>query len=278
MLDGLDSVTEVLSSVEGVKIVPFSMELVASVFATLLVGMVAIGGLLRLLDKMMSKSVKLHSIHSYVRSSVRIGLWFFLILILADMVGIPVTSVLALLGVAGLAVSLALQNTLSNLAGGLQVLVAKPFVVGDYIDTDTDSGTVTEIGLAYSKLTTVDNKEVLVPNHTIASSKIVNYTANGKRRVDLTFSAAYDIPTKRVKQAIFSVIDSLPEICQDPAPEVYLSEFGESAIRYVSRVWVETEHYWSVYFAMMEGVREAFDADNIEMPLPYLNVRMVDKD
>lgn len=249
-------------------------ELVFRAFVILLLGALGIPVLLRILAKVLAKSKALASLQSYILSSARVGLWFLLFLIVADALGIPVSSIFALLGVAGLAMSLALQNTLSNLAGGMQVMLSRPFEVGDYIDTDQGSGKVAEIGLAYSKLTTVDNKEVLIPNHLIASSKIINHTAAGLRRVDLIFPVSYDVPTQKVRQAILEVTSEKKEIHQDPAPEVFLVEYGDSALSFSLRAWTSADDYWPVYFHLMEEVRESFARHHIEIPYQHLNVHL----
>ncbi len=265
LAEGMEALTALSSTTE---------EVIFRAFVILLLGALAIPSLLRLLAKVLAKSKALASLQSYIISSARACLWFLLILMVADAVGIPVSSIFALLGVAGLAVSLALQNTLSNLAGGLQVLLSRPFEVGDYIDTDQGSGKVAEIGLAYSKLSTVDNKEVLIPNHLIASTKIVNHTASGLRRVDLVFPASYQAPTKTVRQAILEVTEGVKEILQDPAPEVFLTEFADSAILFTLRAWTNTDDYWPVRHRLMEEVRESFVKYHIEIPYKQVDIHM----
>ncbi|MFI3251254.1 MAG: mechanosensitive ion channel family protein, partial [Eubacteriales bacterium] len=129
----------------------------------------------------------------------------------------------------------------------------------------------------YSKLTTVDNKEILIPNYLMAASKIVNYTANGCRRVDLKFTASYHAPTEQVKASIFKAISAVPEVRTDPPPEVHLWDLGDHGVTYVSRVWADTPDYWKVHFALMEGVRERFLLDGIEIPYRHLDVTVVEK-
>ena len=240
-----------------------------------IIGAILIRYAMRLTDKLLSRFKNIALVRVYIRSTINISLWVVLIMIVLDSFGVPITSLVALLGVFGLAVSLALQNTLSNLAGGIQVLVTKPFEVGDYIDTQHGNGTVTEIGLAYSKLVTVDNKAVLIPNSQIASSNIVNYTSTGMRRVDITVTASYDAPTKVVKQAAMEAVDKFPQVKMDPAPPVvWLSEYQSSAIAYVIRAWVDVDDYWTVYFGIMEELRNTFEAHDVEMTYNHLNVHM----
>ncbi|MFI3253433.1 MAG: mechanosensitive ion channel family protein [Eubacteriales bacterium] len=248
------------------------------VFIILLIAAFGIPILLKMCGKILDKSKSLCKIQSYILSTIRIFLWSFVALMAADSFGIPVNSIFGLLGVVGIALSLALQNTLSNFAGGLQVLVSQPFQVGDYIDTDQGSGTVTEIGLAYSKLTTVDSKEILVPNALMSSSKIINYTASGLRRVDMFFPTSYDAPTQRVRESILEVVATLEKIHKDPEPVVYLYEFGDSAIVHTLRVWTDTADYWETYFALQEGVRESFARHDIEIPFNQMVVHLPSKE
>ena len=229
----------------------------------------------RCLNRILAKGKIEKSLHSFLRNSVNILLWFLFVLIMASAVGIDVTSLVAVLSVAGLAVSLAVQGSLSNLAGGIQVLTAKPFKVGDYIETNSVSGTVKEIGMAHTKLVTVDNKLIYIPNSEIAGAKIINYNPEELRRVDLVFSASYDDPTERVIDSIRSVIEAHPKALRDPEPFVRLSAFKDSCIDYTVRVWCETGDYWNLYYDLLEQVRTAFDRDGITMTYPHMNVHLL---
>lgn len=241
-----------------------------------LVGIICIRYTMRLTDKILLRFKNIALVRVYIRSTVKIMMWVILCLIVLDSLGVPIASLVALLGIFGLAVSLALQNTLSNLAGGIQILASKPFEVGDYIDTQHGSGTVSEIGLAYSKLVTVDNKAVLIPNSQLSNSNIVNYTSNGIRRVDITITASYDAPTQAVRAAAMEAIAKFPQVKTEPVePVVYLSEYQSSAIAYVIRVWVDVADYWDVYFGMMEELRITFEQHNVEMTYDHVNVHMV---
>ncbi len=242
----------------------------------ILAGMVIIRILLRIVDQMLDKASHLNSLRVYIRSVIKVLLWFVLVLIVAPSFGINVTSLIALLSVAGLAVSLALQNTLSNLAGGIMVLLAKPFEVGDFIESEGISGTVAGVDLAYTTVVTPDNKEVFVPNSHISAAKITNYNRLGKRRVDLNFTASYDAPTAVVKQAIQEVVDAQGErILAEPASAILLTEYQASSIQYTVRVWVKADDYWTVNGAINEGVRESFARHGVEMTYEHVNVHLV---
>lgn len=268
---------DVNAILSGVTIGAITFEGIIRAVLLTLIGMVAIRILLNILDKTLEHSKNLADLRVYIRSVAKILLWFILILTVAPALGVNVTSLVALLSVAGLAVSLALQNTLSNLAGGIMVLLTKPFVVGDFIESEGISGTVSGVDLAYTSIITGDNKEIFVPNSHISAAKIINYNRLGKRRVELKFTASYDAPTATVKKAIQEVLDTLPQIMEDPAPVIYLTQYQASSIEYMVRVWTTTEEYWNVYFAIQEGVRESFDRNNVEMTYEHLNVHLVEK-
>ncbi|MGE4276638.1 MAG: mechanosensitive ion channel family protein [Lawsonibacter sp.] len=254
-----------------------SLGTILRVLILALVGVIAIRILMKLVDRMLEKSKALSPLRVYIRSVVRIGLWFLLVLVLAESVGIHTASIIALLSVAGLAVSLALQNTLSNVAGGIMLLVTRPFQVGDYVEADGMGGTVSAIDLSYTTFITIDYKKIFVPNSQVAAAKITNYTVMGKRRVDMTFTASYDAPTQAVKEAIQEVLDTIPQLMADPAPEIRLSEYQASSIQYLVRVWTATADYWTVYYAILEGVRDSFARHGVEMTYDHLNVHLLEK-
>ena len=244
--------------------------------ALILIGLIVIRIIMNIVDKMLDKATRLNALRTYIRSVAKILLYFVLVLTVAPSFGINVTSLIALLSVAGLAVSLALQNTLSNLAGGIMVLLSKPFEVGDFIESEGISGTVAGVDLAYTTIVTVDNKEVFVPNSHISAAKITNYNRLGKRRVDLNFTASYDAPTATVKKAIQEVVDAQGSlILSDPAPVILLTEYQASSIQYTVRVWVDAANYWTVNGNINEGVRESFARHGVEMTYEHVNVHLV---
>ena len=254
-----------------------TMDKVVHVLLLILVGVVVIRVVLKLLDRVLARSKSLKSLSRYIHSVAKISMAFILVLMVAEDVGIHTTSLVAMLSVAGLAVSLALQNTLSNVAGGIMLLVTTPFQVGDYVEADGISGTVHAIDLSYTAILTIDGKEIFVPNSQLSGTKIINYTILGRRRVDLNFTASYDAPTATVKQAIGEVLEDIPQIITDPAPEIHLSDYQASSIQYVVRAWTTAADYWTVYYAIQEGVREAFDRHGVEMTYDHLNVHILDR-
>ena len=272
------NVDETLSDL-GVKVNLGALTLnkVVHVLLLALIGVVVIRVILKLLDGMLARSKSLKSLSRYIHSVAKIAMTFILVLMVAEDMGIHTTSLVAMLSVAGLAVSLALQNTLSNVAGGIMLLVTNPFQVGDYVEADGISGTVHAIDLSYTAILTIDGKEIFVPNSQLSGTKIVNYTVLGRRRVDLNFTASYDAPTATVKQAIGEVLEDIPQIITDPAPEIHLSDYQASSIQYVVRAWTTAADYWTVYYAIQEGVREAFDRHGVEMTYDHLNVHILDR-
>lgn len=242
-----------------------------------LAGWLIIKLLMRTADRLLDRSKALAPVKMYIRSALRVFLWFLLALMLAGTLGVEVTSIIAMLSVVGLAVSLALQNTLGNLAGGLVLLVAKPFVVGDYVEADGINGTIAAIDLAYTTFITPDNKKIFVPNSQLSATKITNYNTLGRRRMDVKFTASYDAPTAQVRTAIEAALSAVPGVLDDPAPVIYVSEYQASSIEYLTRLWTESGDYWDVYYALLEGVRESFARHGVEMTYNHLNVHLVEK-
>ena len=224
-------------------------------------------------DKLLGRSKLDKSLHGLTRSFTKILLLFITVMVVAGSLGIDTSSLLAVLSVAGLAASLALQDSLSNLASGINILLTKPFVVGDYITAGSYSGTVEEIRIAYTRLATPENQVVMIPNRTVTASVIINYSTQGKRRLDLTISASYDAPTELVLEALREAA-AISQVLPDEPSMFRLSGYGDSAINYLLRVWTTTADYWDAYFDILERVRTSFEARGIEMTYPHLNVHM----
>ena len=230
------------------------------------------------LKKFLKKSPKLDrldvSLRSFLTSFASIVLYVVLVITIAMVLGVPATSFITILASCGVAVGLALQGSLSNFAGGIMILLFKPFKVGDFIEAAGECGVVDEITVVYTVLLTGDNKRITVPNGTLTNSVIENYSAEDLRRVDLTFTAGYDCDVAKVKAVIEQVIAVQPQALKEPAPLVRLSKHGDSALEYVTRVWCKNEDYWTVYFDVTEGVKRAFDDNNISIPFPQMDVHI----
>lgn len=240
----------------------------------LLICLVGVKVLMGLFTRALAKSKVDKTLHTFLRSAVHILLYLLTALIVADQLGIPVTSLIAALSVAGLAISLAVQGALSNIAGGIMILLTKPFVAGDYVEAGSVSGTVDEIGLSYTKFLTPDNKTVFAPNSDVAAAKIINYTNAAQRRLEIKVNASYDSPTESVKKALFAAAARHEEICAEPPVFTGISDYKDSSIEYVLRAWVPTADYWTVYFALMEEIREEFEKGAVQMSYPHMNVHL----
>lgn len=231
--------------------------------------------LIKGLNKGLEKSRIEKSLYAFLRSSAKILLWFVTVVIVVSSLGIDPTSLIAILSIAGLAISLSVQNSLSNLAGGITILITKPFAVGDYVEIGATAGIVQEIDMAYTKLNTMDNRRIFIPNSTVVGSQVTNYATESQRRVDLVFSASYEDSIENVKAAILSVIMNHPKTLKDPEPFVRVQGYKDNAIEYVTRVWCENADYLDVYYDIMEQTKAAFDANGIEMTYPHMNIHMI---
>lgn len=237
------------------------------------VGLIAVKLLLRLFDRGLERSKLDRTMFAFVRTIMRVLLYSLLVLIAASSLGIDVSSLVALVSVISLAISLAVQNTLSNVVGSITLLATHPFHVGDYIEVGSDSGTVEEITMSYTKLATPDGKRVYIPNSDAASARICNYSVEGKRRIDLYFTASYGDDTEKVKNAILKAASGMKRL-ENTEPMVYLNEFQDSSVQYFLQLWVKTEDYWATRFALNEAVRREFDAQGISIPFPQLDIRV----
>lgn len=211
---------------------------------------------------------------SFLDGFMNICLKLLLVLMIMNYVGLSTSGIIALLGSAGIAVGLALKESLSNFAGGVIILFIRPFNVGDYIEGAGESGKVDKIGIFYTHMSTVDNKQILVPNGTLANGIVRNYTAQEMRRVDLTFCVGYDQDIRAVKNAIFSVINKEELILNEPEPFVAVSELADSSVNFITRVWTETDNYWKVYYSLLENVKIKFDEENISIPYPQMSIHV----
>ncbi len=215
-----------------------------------------------------------NSLRSFLGSFSSIMLYFVLIITVAMILGVPATSFITILASCGVAIGLALQGSLSNFAGGLMILLFKPFKVGDFIEASGECGTVVEISVVYTVILTPDNKRITIPNGSLTNSVIENYSSEELRRVDMTFSTGYECDIEKTKKVIAEVIANHPKTLKDPEPFIRVSAHGDSALTYVVRVWCKSENYWDVNFDIIEGVKEAFDKNNISIPYPQMDVHV----
>ena len=244
------------------------------IFTALLIflcGIVVIRIVLSVLNKFLKAGKLEKAAHTLIKSLARVVLYLLLALMVADGLGIDVTGVIALASVLTLSVSLALQNALANVFGGFTLLSTAPFHSGDYVEIDTDAGTVVEIGMTYTKLQTPDNKLISIPNSTVVSSDIVNYSITGTRRVDISVTAVYTEDARKVMDALIQAATH-DKVLLDPAPVSVIDSYGDSTVRYSLRVWTKTDDYWDVRNAIMVNIKTVFDAQGIKMVYPHIHV------
>ena len=214
------------------------------------------------------------TIRSFLDTFLEVILKGLVVLVVLEYVGIKTTGVAALVASAGVAIGLALQGSLSNFAGGLVILLIRPFNVGDYVEGAGHNGVIEKIGMFYTHMVSVDNKLILVPNGTLANGSIVNYSAKELRRVDLTFGVGYEQDILKVKRVLSNIVEAHDLILKTPEPFIALSNHGDSAINFVVRVWVNNSDYWKVHFDLLESVKLAFDNEDISIPYPQMDLHI----
>lgn len=227
----------------------------------------------KLISRILEKSKLEKAGHTLIRTLIKVFLILLLGLIVAAKLGIDVTGVVALASVLTLAISLSVQNLLTNVIGGFTLLSTKPFKSGDYVEIAGQQGTVQEISMTYTKLATPDNKITSIPNSSVVSAQITNFSASGTRRVDVAVSAAYTADPETVIAALCEA-GCVKGILEDPAPFAAVVNYGQSAIDYTLRVWCKTDDYWDVHFAINKNIKSVFAEKGVEMTYPHLNVHL----
>ncbi len=225
-------------------------------------------------EKAMQKANVDAGVQSFIKSALRIVLYIVLAFIIISYLGIATTGIAALFASAGVTVGLALQGSLSNLAGGVLILILKPFKIGDYIVACGEEGTVTDIEIFYTKLSTVDNRKIVIPNGALSNSNITNVSHEEFRRVDLVLGVSYESDVKTVKNILADIAAKNEMVLKDRDINIYINEFAASSIDFGFRVWTKAENYWTLKWQLMEDVKAAFDANNIEIPFNQLDVNM----
>lgn len=266
---------ETIQNILGFGVGEFTLGGILNAIIILVICVLVMRILNSLIGKMLDKSTKIDkTICGFIKTAARILLWALAIIIVCDSLGISTTSLVALLSVVTLALSLSVQNIMSNLFSGITLLFTKPFGVGDYVDISGKAGTVKSVGLFYTVLDTVDNTVVSIPNADATAASVINYSREPKRRVDLKVCASYDSATEDVKAAVLDAINQNPKILSDPEPFVKISGYNASDIEYTVRVWCSGADYWDVYFNLHEKVREAFAEHGVQMAYNQIDVHM----
>jgi small conductance mechanosensitive channel len=250
-------------------------------------GMRLFGGILALaigffivhwIVKLMDRSPRLSKIEptlrGFLKSLIKCVLYVVVILTAASIMGIPLTSFITLLASAGVAISLAMQGALGNFVGGLTILLLKQFRVGEYVKVGDVDGTVRNIGILYTELTTPDNRHISMPNSALTGTAVVNYTREGTRRVDITFSVSYPSDIDSVKQTLLGAVSQTNGLLSEPTPIIRLNECASSSLDFTVKVWCKASDYWLVKWDLTENGKKALDAAGIEIPYPQLDVHM----
>lgn len=240
----------------------------------LIVGMWVIKFLTRLATKVMDKRNMDASLKPFFRSLINITLKTLLVISVLTMLGIAMTSFIAILGAAGLAIGMALSGMLSNFAGGVVLLVFRPFKVGDFIEAQGHSGTVQEIQIFNTVLKTPDNKTIIIPNGGLSTNSMTNFSTEARRRVDWVFGIAYGDDYNKAKNVIKSLCDSDTRILKDPEVFIALSELDDSSVNLVVRAWANSSDYWDIFFDMNEKVYKTFEKEGINIPFPQMDVHL----
>jgi small conductance mechanosensitive channel len=236
----------------------------------------------RMLARLISKMIGRLLIHTkldiilveFVQQLVNALLLIVVIIAALDQMGVNTTSLIAILGAAGLAIGLALQGSLQNFAAGFLLLLFRPFKAGDFIEAANTMGVVEKISIFSTIMRTGDNKEVIVPNGAIYSNNIINYSARPTRRIDLVFGIGYDDDMKKARDVIAAVLAEEERVLTDPAPVIAVSELAANSVNFVVRPWVKTDDYWPVRFALTEKIKQAFDDQGITIPYPQMDVHL----
>lgn len=246
----------------------------AVALAIFIIGGWVVSQIMRVIDKMMNLRKIDEALQGFLQAIIRTVFKFVVLLIAVEQLGIDTTSLLALLGAAGLAVGLALKDSLSSFAAGVMLIMFKPFTIGNFVEAGGVAGVVERITVFNTIFRTGDNKEIIVPNAQIYGGTIINYSAKPTRRIDLKMGIGYGDDMKKAREVILQVIANEERVLKDPEPVVAVHELGESSVNFVVRPWVNTADYWPVYWALTENIKAAFDENNITIPFPQRDVHI----
>ncbi len=251
----------------------YGLKIIAAILV-LIVGFWIIGMVMRGIAKAMQRQNVDPSLSPFIKSVTSVALKAMLFISVAGMMGIEMTSFIAILGAAGLAVGMALSGTLQNFAGGVMILLFKPFKVGDYIDAQGYSGTVNQIQIFNTVLKTPDNKTIIIPNGGLSTSSMTNYSTESRRRVDWTVGIAYGDDTDKAKALMRKLLDEDERILKDPEAFIALSALADSSVNFTVRAWVNASDYWPVFFQFNENVYKTFNKEGINIPFPQMDVHV----
>ncbi len=242
--------------------------------------LIAVKVILKIFDNLIKKSKIDQLVCKILRIAIKAFLLFTVVIIILSSLGISVSSLIAALSVIGVALSLAIQDFLSNVFGGLQIISNHPFKVGDYVEAGGEAGSVREVGLFYTKLDTPDKKLIQIPNSKIANDSIINYSNAPFRRVEFLVSTSYDEDVEKVREVLLKMLREHPLVLQNEegqTPVAHVKEFRDSDILYTARAWCENQNYWTVYFDIMDAIKPTFEKNGVAFSYPHVNVHMITK-
>lgn len=254
-------------------VIPWGINIILAL-ATFIVGRWVAAILLKVVKKLLNKSKMDEILVNFITSIINSILLLFIVIAAMDQLGVDTTSLIALLGAAGLAVGLAMQNSLQNFAAGVMLIVFRPFKAGDYVEAGGTSGTVENISIFSTIMRTPDNREVIVPNGSIYNGTITNYSARATRRVDMVFGIGYGDDLLKAKQILSDILAADERVLADPEPLIAVGELGDSSVNFNVRPWVKSADYWSVKFDLTERIKLAFDENGISIPFPQMDVHL----
>ena len=270
----MGNITDILKTTLG----GYSLGNILSAIVTLLVCLVVVRLLMKLVTKLVGRARRINDrLQKIILSAIKAVLYVLTVIITAEALGVNTTSLTAIMSVLTLGITLAAEDILGNVAGGLVILSSRPFGIGDVIETAGTEGTVREITLNHTKIETYDGQIIMQPNKELSSSRIINYSTLGRRRVVRTVTASYDAPTEAVKAACLEAVAATPKVLSDPAPDISLTTYGSSSIEYTVRCWTAVDDYWGAYHALNENLRSAFERNGVEMTYDHLNVHVMEK-
>jgi len=268
---------EFFDSLAGIRFGSISLSTILSALVVVAICYVVKGIVNKIFASIMEKSSLDGSLKSFLKTAVNVGIWAFIVVIVAGTLGIPTASLVAALSVAGLALSLSVQGILGNLFSGMIMMGTRPFHDGDLVDIGGTTGVVQSLGLFYTVIVTADKRTVHIPNSTVAGSSVLNYSTAPQRRIDLVITASYDDSAEKVKKALYEACADANGILADPAPAVVVSEYGASSIAYTVMAWADNADFLSAKGDLMEKVRTSFEKNGVTMTYDHLNVHIVEK-
>ncbi len=248
--------------------------IILTALAIFIIGRIVVGMVVSLLIKVMKKANVDDTLTSFIASIAKIFLLLVVIIAALESLGVNTTSMVAILGAAGLAIGLALQSSLSNFSSGVMLIIFRPFKSGDFIEAGGAIGVIEEIRIFNTLMKTGDNKSIIIPNSNIMGGNITNYSAKETRRVDMVFGIGYDDDLKKAKTLLEKMVAEDSRVLQDPAPVIAVSELADSSVNFIVRPWVKSADYWGLYWDFMEKVKITFDAEGISIPYPQQDVHM----